>query len=143
MALDQSALTDLLDALRSRRDLDFIREAMQFVLQALIELEATQAIGAARYDRTDTRNNTRNGSSDPGAHRPRWDPRVQQGCCRASARCRLHSVTRRTAGCSSPSTAARGATPTVDGRTYLIARGVPGEPEAPSTGTGTNRYANV
>ena len=41
MALDQSALTDLLDALRAGGDLDFMREAMQLVLQALIELEAT------------------------------------------------------------------------------------------------------
>ena len=42
MALDQSALTDLLDALRSGGDLDFMREAMQLVLQALIDLEATE-----------------------------------------------------------------------------------------------------
>ena len=45
MALDQSALTDLLDALRAGGDLDFMREAMQLVLQALIELEATEVIG--------------------------------------------------------------------------------------------------
>ena len=62
MALDQSALTDLLDALRSGGDLDFMREAMQLVLQALIELEATQAIGADRYERNDTRSTHRNGS---------------------------------------------------------------------------------
>ncbi len=62
MALDQSALTDLLDALRSGGDLDFMREAMQLVLQALIDLEATEKIGAARYERTDNRTNTRNGS---------------------------------------------------------------------------------
>ena len=31
MALDQSALTDLLDALRSGGDMDVFREAMQFV----------------------------------------------------------------------------------------------------------------
>ncbi|MGH3521948.1 MAG: IS256 family transposase, partial [Mycobacterium sp.] len=62
MALDQSALTDLLDALRSGGDLDFMRDAMQLVLQALIELEATQVIGAARYERSDNRTNTRNGS---------------------------------------------------------------------------------
>ena len=41
MALDQSALTNLLDALRSGGDLDFMREAMQLVLQALIDLETT------------------------------------------------------------------------------------------------------
>jgi len=62
MALDQSALTDLLDALRSGGDLDFMREAMQLVLQALIDLEATEKIGAARYERSDTRATHRNGS---------------------------------------------------------------------------------
>ncbi len=62
MALDQSALTDLLDALRSGGDLDFMREAMQLVLQALIDLEASEKIGAARYERNDTRTTHRNGS---------------------------------------------------------------------------------
>jgi putative transposase len=62
MALDQSALTDLLDALRSGGDLDFLREAMQLVLQALIDLEATQVIGAERYERSGTRSTHRNGS---------------------------------------------------------------------------------
>src|SRR5438876_630202 len=62
MALDQSALTDLLDALRSGGDLDFMREAMQLVLQALIDLEATQVIGAEHYERTEARTTHRNGS---------------------------------------------------------------------------------
>jgi putative transposase len=62
MALDQSALTELLDALRAGGDIDFMRDAMQLVLQELIELEATQVIGAARYERTDTRSTHRNGS---------------------------------------------------------------------------------
>jgi transposase-like protein len=62
MALDQSALTELLDALRAGGDLDFMREAMQLVLQALIDMEATQVIGAARYERSDNRSTHRNGS---------------------------------------------------------------------------------
>lgn len=62
MALDQSALTELLDALRSGGDLDFMREAMRLVLQALIDLEATEKIGADRYERADTRTTHRNGS---------------------------------------------------------------------------------
>jgi putative transposase len=41
MALDQSAPSELLDALRAGGDLDFMREAMQLVLQELIELEAS------------------------------------------------------------------------------------------------------
>ncbi len=62
MALDQSALTELLDALRAGGDIDFMRDAMQLVLQELIELEATQHIGAARYERNATRATHRNGS---------------------------------------------------------------------------------
>jgi putative transposase len=62
MALDQSALTELLDALRAGGDLDFLREAMQLVLQALIDLEADQVIGAGRYERSPTRTTHRNGS---------------------------------------------------------------------------------
>ena len=62
MALDQSVLTDLLDALRSGGDLDFMREAMQLALQSLIDLEATEVIGAARYERNESRSTHRNGS---------------------------------------------------------------------------------
>ena len=61
MTLDKSALTDLLDALRAGGDLDVLREAMQLVLQALIEAEADQAIGAGRYERAETRTTHRNG----------------------------------------------------------------------------------
>ncbi|MBA3764803.1 MAG: transposase [Actinobacteria bacterium] len=62
MALDQSALSELLDALRAGGDMDFMREAMQLVLQELIELEATQVIGAGRYERGEGRTTHRNGS---------------------------------------------------------------------------------
>jgi putative transposase len=62
MALDQSAIADLLDALRAGGDLDVIREGLALVLQALIEAEAAQQIGAGRYQRTETRPAHRNGS---------------------------------------------------------------------------------
>jgi len=62
MALPQSALSELLDAIRAGGSVDVMREAMTLVLQELIELEATQAIGAARYERTDERTTHRNGS---------------------------------------------------------------------------------
>ena len=55
MALDQSALSELLDALRAGGDLDVVREALGLVLQALIEAEAAQQIGAGRYERSATR----------------------------------------------------------------------------------------
>jgi putative transposase len=62
MALDQSALSALLDSVRAGGDMDFLREAMQLVLQALIDLEADQHIGAGRYERAETRTTHRNGS---------------------------------------------------------------------------------
>ena len=46
MALSQSALSELLDAIRAGGSEDVLREAMTLVLQELIELEAAQAIGA-------------------------------------------------------------------------------------------------
>src|SRR4029453_19115917 len=62
MALDQSAIADLLDALRAGGDLDVIREGLALVLQALIDAEATQHIGARPYERTDTRTPHRHGT---------------------------------------------------------------------------------
>jgi transposase-like protein len=62
MALSQSALSELLDAMRAGGSIDVMREAMTLVLQELIEAEAAQAIGAARYERTDERTTHRNGS---------------------------------------------------------------------------------
>jgi transposase-like protein len=41
---------------------DLIREAVRVALQDLIELEATEVIGAARYERSETRTTERNGS---------------------------------------------------------------------------------
>ena len=62
MALPQSALSELLEAVRAGGDTDVLRDAMRLVLQELIELEASQAIGAGRYERTDERITHRNGS---------------------------------------------------------------------------------
>jgi putative transposase len=62
MALDQSALSELLDALRAGGDLDVVRDGLALVLQALIEAEAAQQIGAGRYERSASRTTHRNGS---------------------------------------------------------------------------------
>lgn len=62
MALSQSALSELLDAVRAGGGEDVVRDALRFVLQELIEVEAAQAIGAGRYERTETRTTHRNGS---------------------------------------------------------------------------------
>ena len=52
-ALSRSALSELLDAIRAGGNADVMRDAMTLVLQQLVELEADQAIGAGRYERTD------------------------------------------------------------------------------------------
>ena len=62
MALSQSVLSELLDAFRAGDGVDLIRDAVRIVLQELIELEATEEIGAGRYERTDTRVTDRNGA---------------------------------------------------------------------------------
>jgi transposase-like protein len=53
MALSQSALSELLEAFRAGDGVDLIRDAVGLVLQELIELGATDRIGAARYERSD------------------------------------------------------------------------------------------
>jgi len=62
MALSQSALSELLEAFRVGDGADLIRDSVRVVLQELIELEASERIGAARYERTDTRVTDRNGA---------------------------------------------------------------------------------
>lgn len=62
MALPDSALSELLDALRVGEGTDLVRELAQFGLQQLIDLEATEAIGAGRYERSEGRVTERNGS---------------------------------------------------------------------------------
>ncbi len=61
MALPQSALSELLEAFRAGDGVDLVRESVRVALQELIELEATERIGAAPYERTDERVTERNG----------------------------------------------------------------------------------
>ena len=62
MARDEFVLSDLLDAIRAGGDIDVIRRSVEIVLQALIDAEAAQVIGALPHERTDTRTNQRNGT---------------------------------------------------------------------------------
>jgi len=62
MALSQSAVSELLDAFRAGEGVDLVRESVRLVLQELIEAEAAEVIGAARYERTPDRVTERNGS---------------------------------------------------------------------------------
>ena len=62
MALSESALSELLVALTDReRGVDLVRELAQWLAQELIEVQASQAIGAGRYERSDERVTERNG----------------------------------------------------------------------------------
>lgn len=79
MALPQSAVSDLLDVLRTGEAVDLIRESVRVVMQELIEAEATQVIGAGRYERSESRVNERNGLTPPSlrsSHSPRSPART-------------------------------------------------------------------
>ena len=62
MALSQSAVSELLEAFRTGEGVDLVRESVRLVMQELIEAEATERIGAARYERTEGRVTDRNGA---------------------------------------------------------------------------------
>src|SRR5215203_3684244 len=62
MALDQSALLEVLEALKAADVDDRIRSAATTIYQALIEAELTAVIGAGPHERTDARTAQRNGS---------------------------------------------------------------------------------
>jgi transposase-like protein len=65
VALNDFDLSELLDALRAGEFTDTIRTSLEWVLQQLIEAEATAVIGARPHQRTESRTAQRNG------HRPR------------------------------------------------------------------------
>jgi putative transposase len=65
MALDESALSELRAAIDVGQGGDVIRQLAEWALQQLIEAQASEVIGAGRYERTDERVTERNG------HRPR------------------------------------------------------------------------
>src|SRR3954470_19999489 len=61
MALDQSALLEVLEALKVAEVGDRVRAAAETIYQALIEAELAEVIGAAAHERSDARTNHRNG----------------------------------------------------------------------------------
>jgi len=61
MALDQSALLEVLDALKAAEVDDRIRQAAETIYQALIEAELASVIGALPHERTSARTGHRNG----------------------------------------------------------------------------------
>ena len=65
------ALAELVRKAEADGDVDFLREGVRVLSQALMELEVAQHLGAERYERTAERSGQRNG------YRERtWDPRV-------------------------------------------------------------------
>jgi transposase-like protein len=65
MALDQSALLEVLEVLKAAEVDDRIRQAAETIYQALIEAELSSVLGALPHQRTEVRTAQRNG------HRPR------------------------------------------------------------------------
>ena len=64
MALDKSALLELTEALRSADDGQLMRTLLHTILQALIDAEAAEHIGADPHERTEARTTYRNGTRD-------------------------------------------------------------------------------
>ncbi|MBT2273353.1 IS256 family transposase [Rhodococcus qingshengii] len=62
MTHDHSALTTQLDALKGADPAFVFAELIRAGLQALIDAEATEVLGAGRYERTETRSTYRNGT---------------------------------------------------------------------------------
>lgn len=65
------ALEELLRKAQLEGDVDFLRDGMQVMAQALMELEVSQHVGAEPYERTATRTGQRNGTRER-----EWDTRV-------------------------------------------------------------------
>jgi transposase-like protein len=65
------ALDELLRKAQLSDDVDFLREGVRVLAQALMEVEVTQHVGASRYERTAERRGERNGTRER-----RWDTRV-------------------------------------------------------------------
>ena len=84
MALDQSALLELLDVMRSADGGDLMRRLLATMLQLLVDAEATAFIGAEPHQRSEARTNQRNGSRDKLVATAAGDltikiPKVRQG----------------------------------------------------------------
>ena len=64
MALDQSALLELVEVLKTSDASELMRRMLATMLQELVDAEASAFIGAVPHERTDARTNRRNGTRD-------------------------------------------------------------------------------
>ncbi len=64
MALDQSALFELVEMLKTGDGGELMRRLLTTILQELVDAEATAFIGAEPHQRTETRTTQRNGTRD-------------------------------------------------------------------------------
>jgi putative transposase len=64
MALDQSALLELLEMMGAADGNELMRRLLGTILQELVDAEATDKIGAARHERSEDRLTHRNGTRD-------------------------------------------------------------------------------
>jgi transposase-like protein len=70
-SIDRIALLELLRKCGADGNVDFLKEALQVLVQSLMEAEVSAKIGAERYERNEGRTTYRNG------YREReWDTRV-------------------------------------------------------------------
>ncbi len=79
MTHSHSALLAQLDALKSADVRALFAELIRAGLQALIEAEATEKIGAGRYQRSEDRGTHRNGHRFKTARRSGRPPRASAG----------------------------------------------------------------
>ena len=90
MTLNQSALLELTQMLRTADGGDVMRQMLGFMLQALVDAEATSVIGAAPHERTEDRKTHRNGTRPKTVSTTAGDLTVRFPSCgpgRSSRRC--------------------------------------------------------
>jgi putative transposase len=84
MALTESDLSELLAALKAGEFTERIRSSLEWILQQLIEAEASAVIGAGRYERSEDRLTQRNGHRAKLVSTPAGDlelaiPKLREG----------------------------------------------------------------
>lgn len=70
-SIDRMSLLEILRKSGSEGDVDFLKEALNVLVNSLMDAEVASQIGAERYERNQERNNQRNGYRDR-----EWDTRV-------------------------------------------------------------------